>query len=114
MTLLQERKRIEITRPTAPVTHFTEWMIGIVGVVAAAVGVYMYYAPANWVLANLAEAWYLGMFTGAGIVLATAFGVFARRAYLADRSWTTRVVFGTGLLVLALAGAMAFAAIWII
>lgn len=53
----------------------------------------MYYALANSILADLVEHWNLGI---------------ARRAYLEDRSWTDRVVFGTGLMVLALAGAITF------
>ena len=114
VTLLQERMRTEITRVPAVTRHITEWVLGVVGVLAAAVGAYMFYAPANWVLAGLAESWYLGMFVGAGLFLAAAFGVFARRMYLADRSWTTQVVFSTGLMVLALAGAATFAVIWIL
>jgi hypothetical protein len=114
VTLLQERMRTEITRGPAVTRHVTEWVLGVVGVLAAAVGTYMIYAPANWVLAGLAEAWYLGMLAGAGIVLAAAFGVFARRMYLADRNWTTQVVFGIGVMVLALAGAVTFAVIWIL
>ena len=114
MTLLQERMRTEITRVPAATRHVTEWVLGIVGALAAAVGAYMFYAPANWFLAGLAEAWYFGMFVGAGVLLATAFGVFARRMYLADRSWTTQVVLGTGLMVLALAGAVIFTVIWIL
>jgi hypothetical protein len=114
VTLLQERTRTEITRVPAASRHLTEWVLGIVGVVAAAVGVYMFYAPANWFLAGLAEAWYLGMLVGAGVVLAAAFGVFARRMYLADRSWTAQVIWGTGLMALALAGAVVFAVIWIL
>ena len=93
--------RTEITRVPADTRHITEWVLGVVGVLAAAVGAYMFYVPANWVLAGLAESWYLGMFVGAGLFLAATFGVFARRMYLADRSWTTQVVFGTGLMVLA-------------
>ena len=114
MTLLQERMRTEITRVPAATRHVTEWVLGVVGVLAAAIGTYMFYAPANWVLAGLAESWYLGMLVGAGIILAAAFGVFARRAYLADRSWTAQVVFETGLTILALAGAVTFAVIWIL
>lgn len=114
MTLLQERTRTEITRVPAATRHVTEWVLGIVGALAAAVGAYMFYAPANWFLAGLAEAWYFGMFVGAGILLAAAFGFFARRVYFADRSWTSQVVFGTGLMVLALAGAVIFAVIWIL
>ena len=114
VSLLQERMRTEITRVPAATRHVTEWVLGVVGVVAAAVGAYLFYAPANWVLAGQAEAWYLGMFVGAGILLAAAFGVFARRMYLADRSWTTQVVFGTALMALALAGAVIFTVIWIL
>ena len=114
MTLLQERMRTEITRVPAATRHVFEWVLGVVGGLAAAVGAYMFYAPANWVLAGLAEAWYLGMFVGAGIVLAAAFGVLARRMYLAGRGWTSQVVWGTGLTVLALAGAVVFAVIWIL
>ena len=114
MTLLQERARTEITRVPPATTHVTEWVLGVVGVVAAAVGVYLFYAPANWVLAGQAEAWHLGMLVGAGVFLAAAFGVFARRVYLADRSRTTQVVFGTALMALALAGAVIFAVIWIL
>jgi hypothetical protein len=105
--------RTEITR-VPPRRHLTEWVLGVVGVVAAAVGAYMFYAPTDWVLSGLVEGWYLGMFTGAGVVLAAAFGVFARRAYLEDRSWTGQVIFGTGLMALALAGAITFIAIWIL
>jgi hypothetical protein len=114
VTLLQERMRTEITRVPAATRHATEWVLGVVGVLAAAVGAYMFYAPANWVLAGLAESWYLGMFVGAGILLAAAFGVFARRMYLADRSWTAQVIWGTGLMALALAGAVVFTVIWIL
>jgi hypothetical protein len=114
VALLQERMRTEITRVPAATRHVTEWVLGIVGALAAAVGAYMFYAPANWFLTGLAEAWYFGMFVGAGILLASAFGVFARRVYLVDRSWTSQVVFGTGLMALALAGAVIFAVIWIL
>ncbi len=113
MTLVQERKRTEITRVPTGARYFTEWTMGIVGALAAAVGAYMFYAPASWVFAGLAESWYFGFFVGAGILLAAAFGVFARRVYLADRSWSTPAVFGTALSVLALAGAVFFAVIWI-
>lgn len=114
VTLLQERTRTEITRVPTATRHITEWVLGVVGALAAAVGAYMFYAPTSWVLAGLAESWYLGMFVGAGLMLAAAFGVFARRMYLVHRSWTTQVVFGTGLMALALAGAFLFAVIWIL
>ena len=113
MTLMQERTRTEITR-TPVVRHVTEWVVGGIGALAAAVGAYTYYAPANWYLANLAEGWYLGMFVGAGLLLAAAFGVVARKAFVTDRSWTAQAMLTTGLAILALAGAATFAAIWIL
>jgi hypothetical protein len=114
VTLLQERTRTEISRVPAATSPVVEWVLGVGGVLAAAVGAYMFYAPANWFLAGLAEAWYLGVFVGADTLLAAAFGVFARRAYLVDRTWTTKVVFGTGLMVLELAGAVTCALVWIL
>ena len=113
VTLLQERMRTEITR--VPVRrHVIEWVMGVVGIVAAAVGTYMYYAPTNWFLADLAEHWYFGMFTGAGILLTAAFGVFARKAYLDGRGWTTQATVSTVVALAALAGALTFAVIWIV
>lgn len=114
MTLLQERMRTEITRTPGVVRHVTEWVMGVVGALAAVAGAYLYYAPTNWFLADLAESWYLGMFIGAGVLLAAAFGVFAHKAYLGDRSWTGQAMFTTGLAIVALAGAVTFAVIWIL
>ena len=88
--------------------------MGVVGVVAAAVGTYMYYAPTDWFLADLVEHWYFGMFTGAGILLTAAFGTLARKAYLDARDWTMQATINTGLALAALAGAVIFAVIWIV
>ena len=113
VTLLQERTRTEITR--VPVRrHVIEWVMGVIGAVAAAVGTYMYYAPTNWFLADLVEHWYFGMFTGAGILLTAAFGVFARKAYLDGRGWTMQATVSTVVALAALAGALIFAVIWIV
>jgi hypothetical protein len=113
VTLLQEKPRTEITRMPVK-SHFTEWVFGVIGVVAAAVGAYMYYAPSDWFLSGLVEHWYFGMFTGAGVLLAMAFGIFARKAFLEDRRYSTRVVTGLVLAVAALAAAVTFAIIWIL
>jgi hypothetical protein len=88
--------------------------MGVVGVVAAAVGAYMFYAPNDWFLADLVEHWYLGMFTGAGILLAAAFGVFAQKVHLDARGWTAQATFNTVLALAALAGALTFVVIWIL
>jgi hypothetical protein len=110
---LLERSKAEVTR-MQPRSYITEWVIGIVGVLAAGVGAWMYYVPTDWFLGGLAEGWYLGMFVGAGVLLAAAFGLFARGMLREDRIWTTRVIVMTILAVLAVAGAVTFGLIWIL
>jgi hypothetical protein len=113
VTLLMENERTEITR-TPAVRHVTQWVTGVMGAVAAAIGAYVYYAPTDWFLGDVAESWAFGLFTGAGILLATAFGVFARKAYLEDRYRSGRVMVATVLSVVAVAGAVTFALVWIL
>lgn len=113
MTTLTERPWTEVTRVPRQ-SMVVESTIGIVGVLAAAVGAWMYYVPADWFLGGLAAGWYLGMFVGAGVLLAIAFGLYARSAFKADGAWTTRVTFATMLSVAAVIGAVAFALIWIL
>jgi hypothetical protein len=104
----------EVTRMPARRSHLTEWILGIVGVLAAGVGAWMYYVPADWFLGGLAEGWYFGMFIAAGLLLATAFGLFAWRVYVEDRAWTTQVVLATALGLAGVAAAITFAVILII
>ena len=91
-----------------------DWVIGIAGVLAAAVGAWMYYVPTTWVLGGLAAGWHLAMFTGAGLLLAAAFGLFARRMLREDRVWTTQSITATIVAVLALAGAVFCGLVWIL
>jgi hypothetical protein len=113
MTALLERPVSGVTRmPTR--SHFVEWTVGAAGAVAAAVGAWMYYVPADWVLGGLAEGWFLGVFIGAGMLLATAFGLFARKGYLAASGWTVGVTVATLLALAAVGGAIAFALILLI
>jgi hypothetical protein len=114
VTALREMPMTEVTRMPTRHSHVTEWILGIVGVLAAGVGAWMYYVPADWFLGGLAEGWYFGMFIAAGILLAAAFGLFARMTYVDDREWTTPVVVSTVLSLAAVAGAIAFAVILII
>jgi hypothetical protein len=113
VTTLLERQTTEITRMPHR-SHVTEWVLGILGVVAAGVGVWMYYVPTTWFLGGMAEAWYFGMFIAAGLLLAAAFGLFARHVYREDMVWTTQSVLATVFGVLALAGAIFFALVLIL
>lgn len=74
----------------------------------------MYYVPTDWFLGGLAEVWYLGMFTGAGVLLAGAFGLATAKIRSDETAWTTRSVLTALLAVAALAGAVTFALIWMI
>jgi hypothetical protein len=74
----------------------------------------MYYVPADWFLGGLAEGWYFGMFIGAGLLLAIAFGLFARGMLKDDKVWSTRVTAMTILAVLALGAAVTFSVILIV
>jgi hypothetical protein len=114
VTALRERPLTEVTRMPTRRSHPTEWIVGIAGVLAAGVGAWMYYVPADWFLGGLAEGWYFGMFIAAGLLLAAAFGLFARRIYVEDQTWTTQVVLATGLALAGAVAAIAFAVILII
>jgi hypothetical protein len=114
VTALRERPMTEVTRMQTRRSYVTELVTGIAGVLAAGVGAWMYYVPADWFLGGLAEAWYFGMFIAGGLLLAAAFGLFARMTYVGDRVWTTPVVVSTVLALAALGGAIAYAVILII
>jgi hypothetical protein len=114
VTALREMPTTEVTRMPTRHSYATEWTLGIVGVLAAGVGAWMYYVPADWFLGGLVEGWYFGMFIAAGLLLAAAFGRFARMTYLDDRAWTTPVVVSTVVALAALGAAIAFAVILII
>lgn len=114
MTALRERPLAEVTRMPTRGTRITEWILGIVGVLAAGVGAWMYYVPTDWFLGGLVEGWYFGMFIAAGVLLTAAFGILARTTYVEDSAWTTGVVVPTVLALAAFGGAVTFALIWIL
>ena len=114
MTALRERPVAEVTRMPTRRSQVTEWTLGIVGVLTAGVGAWMYYVPADWFLGGLAEGWYFGMFIAAGLLLAAAFGLYARMAYVRDHDLTMGVVIPTLLALAAFGGAITFAVILIL
>jgi len=113
VTALTQRPMTEVTRMPRR-SYIVEWTMGIAGVLAAGIGAWMYYVPADWFLGGLAEAWYLGFFVGAGVLLAIAFGLTARGMLREDHGFTARVTAMTVLAVLAAAGAVTFGLIWIL
>ena len=114
MTALRERPMTEVTRMPTRHSYVTELILGTLGVLAAGVGAWMYYVPTDWFLGGLAEGWYFGMFIAAGLLLAAAFGRFARMTYNDDQAYTAPVVISTSLALAALGAAITFAVILII
>ncbi|HSJ28802.1 MAG TPA: hypothetical protein VLB67_11370 [Acidimicrobiia bacterium] len=113
MTILRERQGTEeITRMPAR-TFVTEWVTGLMGVLAAGVGAWMYYVPTDWFLGGMAEGWFFGLFIAAGLLLTAAFGFYAQKTMQDDGSWTFRVTMATVLALAAFAGAVIFALILI-
>jgi hypothetical protein len=113
VTTLLERQTAEVTRMPRR-SRLVEWVMGIAGVLAAGVGAWMYYVPTDWFLGGLAEGWYLGLFVGAGLLLAAAFGLFARDVLREEGVWTTQSFLATTIAILALAGAVVFGLVWIL
>jgi len=115
VTTLRERVvPTEVTRMPTRLSHLTEWVLGIFGVLAAGIGAWMYYVPTDWFLGGLVEGWFFGMFIAAGLLLTAAFGLFARMDYIDDPRWTAGMAVATVLALAALGGAITFAVIWII
>jgi alkylation response protein AidB-like acyl-CoA dehydrogenase len=113
MTMLREREHLEVLH--TPVTrHVAEWTLGIVGVAAGLIGLYMYAVPADWILGGLVEGWWLAMFMAAGILIGAALAMFARKAYLVDGAWTGGVTSGTVFSMIAFAAAVVFLFVWIL
>jgi hypothetical protein len=66
-----------------------EYALLLGGALLTLLGVYVYYAPTDWVLGDLAEGWYLGSFIVGGLTLSGGFVLFADRMGPAHggRSW---------------------------
>lgn len=62
---------------------------------------------------NVAVGWGYGLFIAAGLLLATAFGLYATRTVRRDHRWTAGVVVAASLAVVAAAGALASGVIWL-
>lgn len=100
-----------------------ERIVGLVGVVAAMIGIWMFHAPAGGTLtvffwdfdvATLADAWPLGLITIGGFAAAIGFGVDAYEAFIQEPRFTREALAAATLATLGLAAAVAYTLIWIL
>ena len=122
MTALREREQVSTPGVVSRIGHTTEWITGLVGTVAALIGLWMYYGPSDgtltlfnssWTATDITEGWAFGLLMGGGVLLAAAFGLAAWKLYRRDDEYTTPIL-SLGLLSLAaLAGSVIYLFIWL-
>jgi len=133
MTQLRERVSEFQTLPKKTATYAVQWVAGIAGALAALVGAWLYWAPSDggpghplgttdgtlslfawdWDASGLSEAWPFGLMIAGGVLLCAAFGFVARRMFRIEGKATTSMLSASALSVLALAGVVAVALLWI-
>ncbi len=103
-----EKESTAIRAPTAPParSRAIEFTLAFLGVLCVAAGAYLLFAPEDWWLGDIVDAWHLSAFVIGGVLMMTGFGVYANEAFIEDGRWSTRVVTGATIGVLALAGAV--------
>ena len=104
--ILEQEQKTRV--PTAPPTRSRaiEFTLALLGFLCLAAGAYLLFALEDWWLGDVVAAWHLGAFIVGGVLVMTGLGVYANESYLEDGHWSARVVTGTMIAVLALAGAI--------
>lgn len=121
MTLLKER---EMPKVASRVTSYVwELVLGILGLVAAFIGAAIYYGDPtdtfsvfgwDWQYGSVAVDWAHGLLVGASAVLAAVFTAVATKLQRRNEGWTGSAMLAAVLAVLAFAGAVTVALIWLI
>lgn len=121
MTMLREDRRVELAPP--PVRRTGEWVTGLVGALAAAVGAWMYHGSTDGVLtlfgwefgvAGISEAWPLGLLVVGGLLAFAGFGYMARQMFLRDDEYSTPIVTSALVATVGLVVAVAYLMVWIL
>ena len=121
MVLVREREQAEAqVRSTGSTLERT---VGLLGAIAAMVGLWVFHAPAGGTLtffiwefdvATMAEAWPLGLVTVGGLAAAIGFGLDARKAFSQEPRFTREAIAAAVLATLGLIAAITYAVIWIV
>ncbi len=121
MTILNEKTRATTMRE--PAAHVVEWIMGVVGAIAAGIGLLIYHGPADgtlqvfgweWNFGDLDAAWPFSLIVVGGLMLASAFAIFSSREYARHGEGDAGVVAGSILALLALAWSITYFVIWLV
>lgn len=121
MVLVRDREQVEEKVRSSGST--VERIIGLVGAVAAMVGLWVFYAPAGGTLsvffwefdvATMAEAWPLALVTIGGMIAAVGFGVDAFKAFTQEPRFTREMLAAGVLAGLGLGVFVIYGLIWIL
>ena len=121
MVLVQEREQIEERVRSSGST--VERIVGLVGAVAAMIGLWMFHAPAGGTLtvffwefdvATLSEAWPLALVTIGGMLAAIGFGIDAFKAFTQEPRFTRETIAAGFLAGFGLVAMVAYGLIWIL
>jgi hypothetical protein len=121
VVLVREREQVEEKVRSSGST--VERTVGLVGAIAAMIGIWMFHAPAGGTLtvffwdfdvATMAEAWPFGLATVGGLAAGIGFGIDAYEAFRQEPRFTREALAAATLATLGLAAAVAYALIWIL
>lgn len=121
MVLVREREQVEERVRSSGST--VERLVGLMGAIAAMVGIWVFHAPAGGTLtlfawefdvAAVADAWPVGLITVGGFTAAIGFGIDAWKAFSLKPRFTREAIVAAALATLGLAAFVTYGLIWIL
>ncbi|MDH3306790.1 MAG: hypothetical protein OEO77_04650 [Acidimicrobiia bacterium] len=119
MTMLREDRRIETT--VRPISRTVEQIAAGLGVLAAAIGAWMYHGPIDgqltlfgweWNVAEIHEAWPMSLLVFGGLMVTVGFGLLSRKMFLRDEEYSPPIVVSALLSAVGLVVAAIYFLIW--
>jgi hypothetical protein len=103
--------------------HAGEWLMGILGAALAAVAMWVYYSEPSgtievfgrqWTISAIDSGWPAAMLLMGGFLVCTAFGVLANTLFAKAGRMTSGAVAATVVALLAIAGSVTMALVWLL
>ena len=115
MVLVREREQVEAQVRSSGST--LERTVGLLGAIAAMVGLWVFHAPAGGALTFFIwefDVATLGLVTVGGLAAAIGFGLDARKAFSQEPRFTREAIAAAVLATLGLIAAVTYAVIWVL